>query len=147
MKPDSSFDERYKRLLWLRELGYQVGSGHIVGLPGQTPEIIADDILLFDELDLDMIGIGPFIPHKDTPLANSAPGEQEMTLKTLALTRIVTGNAHMPATTALGSIDPEGRQKGLRVGANVIMPNMTPARFRKLYEIYPNKVCVEENPM
>jgi biotin synthase len=146
LKPDSSMEERWHCLDVLRELGFQVGSGMMVGLPGQTPAMIADDILRMASFDFDMLGIGPFIPHPDTPLAASAPGAVELVLKTVALTRIVTRRAHMPATTAIGSIDPEGRQKALGCGANVLMPNVTPPQYRKLYSIYPGKICIDEKP-
>lgn len=131
----------------LRELGYQVGSGSMVGLPGQTAASIAGDILFFAERDFDMIGIGPFIPHAETPLARARVGEAALVLKATALTRIVTRNAHMPATTALGSIGAAGEDRrldGLRCGANVLMPNFTPALYRSLYEIYPGKRCLDE---
>ena len=146
LKPDSSYEERFRCLEWLRELGYQVGSGNMVGLPGQTTEILAEDILLFNELNLDMIGIGPFIPDPNTPLAGASTGDLSRTLKAVALTRIVTRNTHLPATTAVGTIDPAGRQKALQCGANVIMPNATPKEFRRHYQIYPNKICVDESP-
>jgi len=146
LKPDSSFDERMTCLRWLKELGFQVGSGIMVGLPGQTLDIIAEDLLLLRELDLDMIGIGPFIAHPDTPLNAAADGTIDLTLRVIALTRLLTKNTHMPATTAIGSLDPIGRQKALSAGANVIMPNVTPTKYRKLYELYPNKICVEDKP-
>jgi biotin synthase len=146
LKPDSSYAERMQCLKWLRELGYQVGSGIMVGLPGQTPEMIADDILLMKDLDLDMIGIGPFIVNPQTPLKGAESGTLEMTLKTLALIRIVTKNTHIPATTAMGSIDPQGRQKALQCGANVLMPNVTPTKYRKHYQLYPNKICIKDKP-
>ena len=146
LKPDSNYAERFRCLEWLRKLGYQVGSGNIVGLPGQTTESLAEDILLFKELDLDMIGIGPFIPHPNTPLAEAPSGTLDQTLRVVAMTRLVTRNTHIPATTAVGTIDPEGRQKALQCGANVIMPNATPREFRKHYQIYPNKICVDESP-
>jgi biotin synthase len=144
LKPDSSYEARMRCLEWLARLGYQVGSGVMVGLPGQTPESIADDILLFKQLDLDMIGVGPFIAHPDTPLAGAATVPIEETLKVVALTRIVTRHTHMPATTAIGSIDPSGRERALMAGANVVMPDITPAEYRSLYEIYPGKACVGE---
>ncbi|NTV29661.1 MAG: [FeFe] hydrogenase H-cluster radical SAM maturase HydE [Candidatus Omnitrophica bacterium] len=146
LKPDSSYDERLRCLRWLGELGYQVGSGIMVGLPGQTMEMIADDILLMKELDLDMVGIGPFIANPCTPLKDAASGTLELTLKTLAIIRIVTRNTHIPATTAMGSIDPKGRQKALQCGANVLMPNVTPTRYRSLYQLYPNKICISDAP-
>ena len=173
LKPDSDFDNRLRCLRNLKELGYEVGSGVMVGLPGQTLDILADDILLFKELGLDMIGIGPYIPHHDTPLGaeyralehlNIRAFERgnnavqcsndlmlkntilDLTLRMIALTRIVTKNTNIPATTAVGTIDKEGRQKALKCGANVMMPNATPAQYRKYYEIYPDKICIDEKP-
>jgi biotin synthase len=117
----------------------------MVGLPGQTAETLADDILMFKALELDMIGVGPFIAHPDTPLGGEVSGTLEMTLKVVALTRLLTNNAHIPATTAMGSIDPEGREKALQCGANILMPNLTPTRYRAHYQIYPNKICLFES--
>jgi biotin synthase len=129
----------------LKGLGYQVGSGVIVGLPGQTSETLAGDLLYFSERQFDMIGIGPFIPHCETVLKNDRPGTVLATLKMVALTRIITKNAHLPATTALGSIEGgDHRIKALKAGANVLMPNFTPQPYRKMYEIYPNKRCIDE---
>jgi len=139
-----SFDNRIKCLNDLKDLGYQVGSGNIIGLPGQTLSTIARDIIFFKRNDFDMIGIGPFIPHQDTRLSGLKKGDVDLCLKTIALTRIVTKNAHMPATTALGSMDKDYRLDGLKCGANVLMPNFTPQPYRKLYEIYPQKRCVDE---
>lgn len=139
-----SFEDRLRCLQDLRELGYQVGCGNMIGLKGQTLKILAQDILFFKENNFDMIGIGPFIPHPQTRLASQKKGEVELTLKVLALTRIVTKNAHLPATTALGSLEDDFRIKGLKAGANVLMPNFTPLKYRKLYEIYPNKRCISE---
>lgn len=144
LHPEMVFAERIKRLEWLKELGYQVGSGNIIGLPGQDEVIIARDIKLFQELDLDMVGIGPFIPHQNTPLKERPAGTVEMTLKTVAVTRLLLPLAHIPATTALGTVDPEGRQKALKAGANVVMPNVTATKYRPLYEIYPAKICIGE---
>jgi biotin synthase len=144
LRPGTTLEGRIKRLRWLKELGYQVGSGNMIGLPGQTIESIADDILLLRELDVEMAGIGPFIPHQGTPLAGSAGGDVAMTLKTLAVARMVLPLTHLPATTALASIHPEGRQLALGCGANVIMPDITPVRYKRLYEIYPNKICITE---
>ena len=117
----------------------------MVGLPGQTVNSLADDILLLKRLDVEMAGIGPFIPHGDTPLAGCTGGSVEMTLKTLAVARIVLPYTHFPATTALASIDARGRQRALKCGANVVMPDITPVRYKRLYEIYPNKICIDED--
>lgn len=144
--PEMDHENRINILLWLKEMGYQVGGGNMVGLPGQTMEDLADDIILARDLNLDMMGIGPFIPHPETPLHGFAGGSLKMVLKTIALSRITTLNSHIPATTAIGTIDAEGREKALMCGANVIMPNLTPAKYRKLYEIYPRKKCSDEAP-
>ncbi|MFH0753906.1 MAG: [FeFe] hydrogenase H-cluster radical SAM maturase HydE [Candidatus Omnitrophota bacterium] len=146
LKPDSSFYARMQCLTWLRELGFQVGSGIMVGLPGQTPDIIADDILLMEKLDLDMIGIGPFISNPKTPLKDAASGSLDLTLRALALLRIITKNTHIPATTAMGSIEKGGRERALRCGANVLMPNVTPTQYRSQYALYPNKICIHDQP-
>ncbi|MDD5311350.1 MAG: [FeFe] hydrogenase H-cluster radical SAM maturase HydE [Candidatus Omnitrophica bacterium] len=139
------FEDRLRCLRDLKGLGYETGSGIMVGLPGQTLRSIAADILFFKEWDFDMIGIGPFIPHGKTPLADNTAGDVNLVLKTLALTRIVTKRANLPATTALGSLSKDFRVEGLKAGANVLMPNFTPAPYKKLYEIYPNKRCISES--
>lgn len=139
LRPGTTLQGRLKRLYWLRELGYQVGSGNMVGLPEQTASILAEDILLLRELAVEMAGTGPFIPHPDTPLAGYPAGSLELTLKMLAVTRLVLPQTHLPATTALGSIHPDGRRRGLLCGANVIMPNVTPLAYRTRYQIYPGK--------
>lgn len=144
LHPGMDFKQRLDCLGILRKLDYQVGSGNIIGLPGQTLKTIAQDIIFFKCGDFDMVGIGPFIPHQDTQLAGQQKGDALLTLKTLALTRIVTKNAHLPATTALGSLDKDYRLDGLKCGANVLMPNFTPQPYRLLYEIYPGKRCVDE---
>lgn len=141
---EMSFENRLRCLRDLRQLGYQVGCGNMIGLKGQTLKNLAEDILFFKENNFDMIGIGPFIPHPQTRLASQKKGEVELTLKVLALTRIVTKNAHLPATTALGSLEEDFRVKGLKAGANVLMPNFTPLKYKKLYEIYPNKRFISE---
>lgn len=146
LKPDSDYDNRFRCLAWLREAGFQVGSGVMAGLPGQSLASMADDILLFKQLDLDMVGIGPFIANPDTPLAGAESGTLDAALRMVALTRIVTRNAHIPATTAMGSIHPQGRQKALRCGANVLMPNISPAEHRPDYQLYPGKICTSEHP-
>jgi biotin synthase len=138
LHPGMSIENRLRCLRDLEELGYQTGSGNIVGLPGQTIESIAKDILFFKAADLDMIGLGPFIPDEGTQLSAASPGDVNLALKTLAVTRIVTRNTHIPASTAFGFLgDTDNRPKALGCGANVIMPNFTPPDFRKLYKIYP----------
>ncbi len=144
LKPDSDYDRRFACLAWLKEAGFQVGSGVMAGLPGQTLESLADDILLFKKLDLDMVGIGPFIPNPDTPLAGSAGGTLDLGLRMVALTRIVTVNTHIPATTAMGTLHPQGRQRALQCGANVLMPNISPVEHRVDYSLYPGKICVSD---
>jgi len=129
----------------LIDLGYQTGSGILIGLRGQTVDSIARDILYFKEKEFDMIGIGPFIPHAGTIFANDPAGDVRLTLKALAITRIVTKDAHMPATTALGNAGRQDyRVEGLKAGANVLMPNFTPSQYKNLYEIYPGKACIDE---
>lgn len=145
LHPDMSFDNRLKCLEVLQSLGYQTGTGCMVGLKGQAIETLADDILYFAGKKFDMLGIGPFIPHQDTPLRDEQAGDLDMVFKMLAVTRIVTKDTHMPATTAVGSIGTgDARLKALVCGANVMMPNYTPAPYKKLYEIYPGKRCVDE---
>ncbi|MDD5109469.1 MAG: [FeFe] hydrogenase H-cluster radical SAM maturase HydE [Candidatus Omnitrophica bacterium] len=144
MHPHMSFIQRLNCLKLLRGLGYQVGSGNIIGLAGQTLTMISRDIIFFKQFDFDMIGIGPFIPHENSRFSKQPQGDVNLTLKTIALTRIVTKNAHIPATTALGSLNKDYRLDGLKCGANVLMPNFTPQPYRKLYEIYPGKRCIDE---
>jgi len=139
LRPGRTLRERLDALKVLLTLGYEVGSGNMVGLPGQREEDLIRDIQLFREANFDMIGIGPFIPHPQTPLAGSSPGELQLTLKVLAVTRLVTRDTNLPATTASGVLDPEGRERALLAGANVIMPDMTPQKYREHYEIYPGK--------
>ncbi|MDF2630205.1 MAG: putative biotin synthetase [Symbiobacteriaceae bacterium] len=146
LRPGRTLAQRLQCLQWLRETGYQVGSGFMVGLPGQSLASLAGDIDLLRELHVEMAGIGPFIPGPETPLAGEAGGTVEMALKCVALTRICIPDAHLPATTALGSIHPMGRQLALNAGANIIMPNVTPASYRENYQLYPNKICLLEEP-
>lgn len=146
LHPDSDFQERLRCLDMLRDLGYQVGTGFMVGLPGETPEIMADNLLLLQKLDVDMAGIGPFLPNEDTSLAGAQGGTLINSLKAVALTRLLLRNAHIPATTAMGSLDPKGREKALQAGANVVMPNVTAEEFREMYQLYPNKICLKDDP-
>jgi len=146
LHPGMSWRHRLQCLQWLRELGYQVGSGNLIGLPGQTLADLADDLILLRRLDVEMAGIGPFIPHPGTPLASVPAGSLDLSYRTLAVARLVIPFAHLPATTALGTLDAEGRRLALQRGANVIMPNLTPNDFREDYQIYPNKTCINERP-
>ena len=182
---ESDPSDRLDLLRRLREMGYEIGSGIMVGIPGQTNEIVARDIELFRTLDLDMIGVGPYIPHPETPLgcgeacsapsvarepgdpaapvaglapgdgrapgatpgsiADQAPNDELMVYKTVALTRLACPEANIPSTTALATINKEsGREQGLQRGANIVMPNLTPPKYRVLYEIYPEKACINE---
>ena len=146
--------DRFALLARLRELGYEIGSGVMVGIPGQSYDSLAQDILRFAQLDLDMIGVGPFIPHSATPLGacyfqeieqDQVPATEDMTYRVLALARLACPDANIPSTTALATLNREtGRELGLARGANVIMPNLTPAPYRALYEIYPGKACLSE---
>jgi biotin synthase len=144
-KPDSSYIRRFDCLRWMREAGFQVGSGIMVGLPGQSVESLANDILLFKELELDMIGIGPFIPNPDTPLAGNNKNNLKTALKVLAVTRILCPKAHMPATSAMETLSTNGRELALKAGANVIMPNITPEKYRKDYLLYPGKIAIYQS--
>lgn len=147
LHPEMSYQNRVRCLNDLSTLGYQAGSGNIIGLKGQNVENIAKDILFFKKMRLGMLSVTPFIPNMNTVLSNELPGDVMQTLKTLAVARIVTKTPHMPATTAIGSIDKKDwRLYALKCGANVIMPNFTPKNERMLYEIYPNKICFKENP-
>jgi len=148
--------DRIAMLRRLEDMGYEVGSGVMVGIPGQTYESLANDIETFRELDLDMIGIGPYISHPATPLGagewkhpipedEQAPNTEIMVYKTIALTRLACPEANIPSTTALATINREaGRENGLMCGANIVMPNLTPLQYRAKYEIYPAKVCISE---
>jgi biotin synthase len=131
-----------KQCLWnLKELGYQVGTGFMVGSPYQTPECIARDLTFIKELEPAMVGIGPFLPHHDTPFKDFSKGSYELTLRLIAIIRLMIPNGLIPATTALGTIHPKGREEGISWGANVVMPNLSPVRVRKQYELYDNKIC------
>jgi biotin synthase len=128
-------------LYQLKEIGYQVGAGFMVGSPYQTSENLAEDLKFLEELQPHMVGIGPFIPHKDTIFKNEKQGTLEMTILMLSLTRLILPKALMPATTALGTIHPQGREYGLKAGANVVMPNLSPRVVRDKYALYDNKIC------
>lgn len=131
-----------KRCLWdLKEIGYQVGTGFMVQSPYQQPEHLAEDLLFIKELEPHMIGIGPFVPHHATPFAEFHPGTLELTVFLISLLRLLMPEALIPATTALGTIDPMGREKGVLAGANVVMPNLSPQDVREKYMLYDNKIC------
>ena len=140
MHPYADFDNRMRCLYDLKKLGYETGTGCLVGLPEQTIESLADDIFFFKELDADMIGIGPFIPHPDTPLKNANTGSLDLAIKVMAITRILLKDINIPATTAMESLRADGRLLALQSGANVVMPNLTDDYHKKMYEIYPNKI-------
>ncbi|HHU36373.1 MAG TPA: [FeFe] hydrogenase H-cluster radical SAM maturase HydE [Treponema sp.] len=139
-----TLETRLQCLDTLQELGYQTGSGFMVGTPGQTLEIIAQDIRFLAQKNYDMIGIGPFIPHPDTPLRNAPAGDIHLTLRAVALIRLTSRNAWLPATTAVGSLDRDYRVDALQAGANVLMPNFSPLDVKRKYGIYPGKRCVTE---
>ena len=139
-----SLDERKKCLFDLREIGYQVGTGFMVGSPFQTAENLADDMCFLMKLKPHMVGIGPFLPHKDTPFKDYRQGDLELTLFMIALTRLTLPNALIPATTALSTLSSSGRIKGIMAGANVIMPNLSPVNLRKLYSLYDGKAFLNE---
>ena len=146
MHPEMSFENRLACLYNLKTLGYEVGTGCLVGLPGQTTKSLAGDILFFKDLNADMIGIGPFIPNQNTPLADEKGGDFWLALKVMAITRIMLPDINIPATTAMETLNPNGRIIALQSGANVVMPNVTPSKYRAKYEIYPNKICINDSP-
>lgn len=146
MHPNASFENRLQCLYNLKSLNYELGTGCLVGLPNQTLESLADDILFFKELDADMVGIGPFIAHEKTPLKNEPNGDFWLALKVMALTRLMLPNINIPATTAMETLNPNGRLIALQSGANVVMPNVTSTEYRAKYEIYPGKICINDKP-
>lgn len=158
LRHETAVDEHYKKLhpkemslatrkdclYQLKSLGYQVGAGFMVGSPYQTNECIAEDLLFLKELEPHMVGIGPFIPHHNTPFSEEERGSVSKTILLLSMIRILLPKVLLPATTALGTADKDGREKGLDAGANVIMPNLSPLDLRKRYEIYDNKISERE---
>ncbi|QBG47108.1 [FeFe] hydrogenase H-cluster radical SAM maturase HydE [Verrucomicrobia bacterium S94] len=150
---DHSMDVRRECLKALRRTGYQVGTGVMIGLPGQTMEDLANDILFLKEIDIDMIGMGPYIPHSDTPMGKEIPAYTDeekkaalqLGLKMIAVTRLVLRDVNIAAATALQALEYTGREQGLKCGANVIMPNLTETEFRPKYQLYDNKPCIDEN--
>lgn len=147
---DHKFDYRFECLNLLRKVGYQVGTGVMMGLPGQTEEMLADDIIFFKKQDIDMIGMGPYIPHEKTPLARKAENwnkekQLQLGLKMIALTRLYLKDVNIASTTALQALHQEGREFGLKAGANIIMPNITHTKYRNSYKLYDGKPCTDEN--
>lgn len=147
LNPNMSWQHRHDCLMMIKELGYELGSGIMVGQPEQTIDSIADDLLYLKEIGVDMAGIGPFIPHPQTPLANEKGGTLELGLRTMAVMRLLMPDINIPATTAMESLHPQGRLKALQAGANVVMPNVTEGEYRRFYELYPNKICVNDTPL
>lgn len=139
-----SFENRMNCLKILKKLGFQTGCGFMVGSPYQTPQTIAEDLKFIEEFSPEMCGIGPFIPHKDTPFAKKVPGTLELTCYLLSIIRLIKPSILLPATTALGTIHKNGRELGILSGANVVMPNLSPVGVRKKYELYDNKICTGE---
>ena len=138
---EMALESRKSCLYTLRNIRFQVGAGFMVGIPGQTNTILAEDLRFIKELDPHMVGIGPFIPHEKTPLGGFKGGTVEDTLLMLALTRLMLPKVLLPSTTALGTLDNKGREKALKVGANVVMPNLSPTNVREKYELYQDKIC------
>ncbi len=141
---EMSHSHRLQCLRDLKSIGYQVGCGMMVGSPGQRTEHIIKDLRLLQEFQPEMVGIGPFIPQHDTPFGQEKAGTAAMTLRLLSIIRLLLPNVLLPATTALGTIDPTGREKGLMAGANVLMPNLSPTDVRQKYALYDNKICTGE---
>jgi len=146
LHPTMRYEDRRACLSALKEIGYQVGAGFMVGLPGQTPADLAEDMRYLMELRPDMIGVGPFIPHSETPLGKEKGGTLEDTLVMVALARLLIPQSLIPATTALGTLHPQGRELALKAGANVVMPIITPTSVRKQYALYENKICGDDHP-
>ena len=138
---EMSFDNRMQCLKDLKEIGFQTGCGFMVGSPYQTVTSLASDLKFIETFHPDMCGIGPFISHKDTPFRNMPAGTIQLTCYLLSIIRLIQPNILLPATTALGTIDPKGREKGILSGANVVMPNLSPTSVRKKYELYDGKIC------
>jgi len=136
-----SLANRKRCLMNLKDIGYQVGAGFMVGSPYQTMEHIVEDLKFLKELSPEMIGIGPFLPHHETPFADQAKGTMEQTLNLISIVRLMLPNSLIPATTALGTVNPNGREQGILAGANVVMPNLSPTIVRKNYQLYDNKIC------
>ncbi len=146
LDPGMSHKNRLRCLEDLKRLGYEVGTGTLVGLPGQTLESLAEDILFYQSIDADMLGIGPLIPNGDTPLGGATAGDFHITRRMVALLRLLLPEANLPATTAVETLVPGGREIMLASGANVVMPNVTEGEYRRKYALYPGKSCVADSP-
>ena len=146
LDPGMSWENRRQCLLDLKTLGYEVGTGSLVGLPGQTDAMLADDLLFFQWLDADMVGIGPLIPNRDTPLATAKAGDFHRARRMVSLCRLLLPEANIPATTAMETMKRGARELLLASGANVVMPNVTEGAYRRQYALYPGKVCVDDRP-
>ncbi|MFC1467435.1 [FeFe] hydrogenase H-cluster radical SAM maturase HydE [Verrucomicrobiota bacterium] len=150
---DHCFEARKQCLASLKEVGYQVGTGVMMGLPNQTSEDLVNDLLFLKEIDIDMVGMGPYIPHKDTPMGKDIPAYDDakntemlhLGLRMIAVTRLLLKDINIAATTALQALEYTGREQGLKAGANVIMPNVTETEYRPAYQLYDNKPCTDEN--
>ena len=136
-----SRNHRLQCLEWLKEIGYQTGTGIMVGSPGQTIDHLVEDLLFIERFHPEMIGIGPFIPHAETPFANKPAGSIKLTLKLLSILRLMHPSALIPATTALASLSSDGRERGILAGANVVMPNLSPSSVREKYSLYNQKAA------
>ena len=139
LDPNMSWQNRYDCLMMIKELGYELGSGIMVGLPNQSVESIAEDLLFLKDIEVDMSGIGPFIPHPQTPLSKEQGGSLNLALRTMAIMRLLLPDINIPATTAMETLHPQGRIMALQAGANVVMPNVNSGEYRKLYQLYPGK--------
>lgn len=146
LHPNMNFENRVECIKTIKKLGYETGTGCLVGLPNQTIDSLANDILFFKEINADMVGIGPFIPHPQTPLANGNKDNFDLALKVMAITRLILPDINIPATTAMETLKENGRTIALNSGANVVMPNMTDTIYRAKYELYPNKICINDSP-
>lgn len=146
LDPGMAFENRTRCLSDLKRLGYEVGTGCLIGLPGQTTEMLARDILFFQSIDADMVGIGPLVPNGDTPLGAEPPGDMGLVRRMVSAIRLLLPEANIPATTAMETLQPGARELMLRSGANVMMPNVTEGEARQKYALYPGKACVADTP-
>lgn len=146
LDPGMSFENRLRCLEDLKRLGYEVGTGCLIGLPGQTIDSLARDVSFFQKIDADMVGIGPLVPNGDTPLGSEPPGDMRLVRRMVSAIRLLLPEANIPATTAMETLQPGARELMLRSGANVMMPNVTEGEARQKYALYPGKACVADTP-